>query len=191
MSITMRRSNCLGRTALAYAQAGVDVIAPSDMMDGRVGYLRATLDASGYTSVPIMSYAVKFASAFYGPFRDAADSTPQFGDRRSYQMDPSNAREALREALLDLDEGADFLIVKPALAYLDLVRAVREVSDVPGRLLQRQRRIRDGQSGGANGWLDEDRTVDEMLACFVRAGADIIITYFAKSYAQRHAARLR
>jgi porphobilinogen synthase len=113
----------LGRTALSYAEAGVDVIAPSDMMDGRTGYLRAVLDGSSFTNLPIMSYAVKFASAFYGPFREAADSTPQFGDRRTYQMDPPNAREALREALLDLDEGADFLIVKPALAYMDLIRA--------------------------------------------------------------------
>jgi porphobilinogen synthase len=176
----------LGRTALAYASAGVDVIAPSDMMDGRVGYVRATLDASGYTNVPIMSYAVKFASAFYGPFRDAADSTPQFGDRRSYQMDPPNAREALREALLDLDEGADFLIVKPALAYLDLVRAVSEVSDVPVACYNVSGEYAMVKAAAAHGWIDEERIVDETLASFVRAGADIVITYFAKSYAQRH-----
>ncbi len=179
----------LGRTALSYASAGVDVIAPSDMMDGRVGYLRATLDASGYTNLPIMSYAAKFASAFYGPFRDAADSTPQFGDRRSYQMDPPNAREALREALLDLDEGADFLIVKPALAYMDLIRAVAEVSDVPVACYNVSGEYAMVKAAAANGWLDEERVVDETLAGFVRAGADIIITYFAKDYARRHRAR--
>ena len=176
----------LARTALSYAEAGVDVIAPSDMMDGRVGYLRATLDASNFTALPIMSYAVKFASGFYGPFRDAADSTPQFGDRRSYQMDPANAREALREALLDLDEGADFLIVKPALAYMDLIRAVREISDVPVACYNVSGEYAMVKAAGRNGWIDEDRVVDETLAGFVRAGADIVITYFAKSYAQRH-----
>jgi porphobilinogen synthase len=177
----------LGRTALSYAEAGVDVIAPSDMMDGRVGYLRATLDASGYSALPIMSYAVKFASGFYGPFREAADSTPQFGDRRAYQMDTPNAREALREALLDLDEGADFLIVKPALAYMDLIRAVREVSDVPVVCYNVSGEYSMVKAAAQNGWIDEARVVDETLACFVRAGADIIITYFAKSYAERHA----
>ncbi len=177
----------LGRTALSYAEAGVDVIAPSDMMDGRVGYLRATLDASGYAGLPIMSYAVKFASGFYGPFREAADSTPQFGDRRAYQMDTPNAREALREALLDLDEGADFLIVKPALAYMDLIRAVREISDVPVACYNVSGEYAMVKAAAQNGWIDEARVVDETLACFVRAGADIIITYFAKSYAQRHA----
>jgi porphobilinogen synthase len=176
----------LSRTALSYAEAGVDVIAPSDMMDGRVGYLRAALDASGYTNLPIMSYAVKFASAFYGPFRDAADSTPQFGDRRSYQMDPPNAREAVREALLDMDEGADILIVKPALAYLDLIRAVAEVSDVPVACYNVSGEYSMVKAAAANGWIDEDRIVDETLTGFARAGADIIITYFAKAYAQRH-----
>jgi porphobilinogen synthase len=176
----------LGRTALSYAEAGVDVIAPSDMMDGRVGYLRATLDASGYAGLPIMSYAVKFASGFYGPFREAADSAPQFGDRRAYQMDPPNAREALREAVLDLDEGADFLIVKPALAYMDLIRAVREVSDVPVACYNVSGEYSMVKAAARNGWIDEDRVIDETLASFVRAGADIIITYFAKTYAQRH-----
>jgi len=176
----------LARTALSYAEAGVDVIAPSDMMDGRVGYLRAALDASGYTNLPIMSYAVKFASGFYGPFRDAADSTPQFGDRRSYQMDPPNGREAVREALLDLEEGADILIVKPALAYMDLIRAVAEVSDVPVACYNVSGEYSMIKAAAQNGWIDEDRVVDETLAGFVRAGADIIITYFAKSYAQRH-----
>jgi porphobilinogen synthase len=176
----------LGRTALSYAEAGVDVIAPSDMMDGRVGYLRTTLDASGYAALPIMSYAVKFASGFYGPFRDAADSTPQFGDRRSYQMDPPNAREAVREALLDLDEGADILIVKPALAYMDLIRAVSEVSDVPVACYNVSGEYAMVKAAAQNGWIDEDRIVDEMLTGFARAGADIIITYFAKSFAERH-----
>jgi porphobilinogen synthase len=176
----------LGRTALSYAEAGVDVIAPSDMMDGRVGYLRATLDASGYAALPIMSYAVKFASGFYGPFRDAADSTPQYGDRRSYQMDPPNAREAVREALLDLDEGADILIVKPALAYMDLIRAVREVCDVPVACYNVSGEYAMVKAAAQNGWIDEDRVVDEILVGFVRAGADIIITYFAKSFAERH-----
>ncbi len=179
----------LGRTALSYAMAGVDVVAPSDMMDGRVAYLRETLDASDFTSIPIMSYAVKFASAFYGPFRDAADSTPQFGDRRSYQMDPPNEREALREAMLDLDEGADFLIVKPALAYMDLIRAVREVSDVPVACYNVSGEYAMVKAAAQNGWIDEARIVDEMLTGFVRAGADIVITYFAKSYARRLRAR--
>jgi porphobilinogen synthase len=179
----------LGRTALSYAEAGVDVIAPSDMMDGRTGYLRAVLDGSSFTNLPIMSYAVKFASAFYGPFREAADSTPQFGDRRTYQMDPPNAREALREALLDLDEGADFLIVKPALAYMDLIRAVREVSDVPVACYNVSGEYAMVKAAAQNGWIDENRTIDEILVSFVRAGADIIITYFAKSFAERHGAR--
>ncbi len=181
----------LAKTALSYAMAGVDVIAPSDMMDGRVAYLRATLDASSFTALPIMSYAVKFASAFYGPFRDAADSTPQFGDRRSYQMDPPNAREAVREALLDLDEGADFLIVKPALAYMDLIHAVREIADVPVACYNVSGEYAMVKAAAKNGWIDEDRIVDETLVGFVRAGADIIITYFAKSYALRHAARAK
>jgi porphobilinogen synthase len=175
----------LGRTALSYAEAGVDVIAPSDMMDGRIGYLRATLDASDYARVPIMSYAVKFASGFYGPFRDAADSTPQFGDRRTYQMDPPNGREALREALLDLDEGADILMVKPALAYMDLIRAVREISDVPVACYNVSGEYSMVKAAAANGWIDEERVIDEILVSFVRAGADIIITYFAKDYARR------
>ncbi len=178
----------LGRTALSYAEAGVDVVAPSDMMDGRVAYVRAVLDGSGYAGIPIMSYAVKFASGFYGPFRDAADSTPQFGDRRAYQMDPPNGREALREALLDLDEGADFLIVKPALAYMDVIRAVREISDVPVACYNVSGEYAMVKAAGRNGWIDEERVVDEMLVGFVRAGADIIITYFAKSYAERHRA---
>jgi porphobilinogen synthase len=175
----------LGRTALSYAEAGVDVIAPSDMMDGRVGYLRKTLDASGYSALPIMSYAAKFASGFYGPFREAADSTPSFGDRRSYQMDPPNAREAVREALLDIDEGADVVMVKPALAFMDLIRAVREVSSVPVACYNVSGEYAMVKAAALNGWIDEERIVDEILVGFVRAGADIIITYHAKAYAER------
>jgi porphobilinogen synthase len=175
----------LGRTALSYAEAGVDVIAPSDMMDGRVGYLRKTLDASGYSALPIMSYAAKFASGFYGPFREAADSTPSFGDRRSYQMDPPNAREAVREALLDIDEGADVVMVKPALAFMDLIRAVREVSSVPVACYNVSGEYAMVKAAALNGWIDEGRIVDEILVGFVRAGADIIITYHAKAYAER------
>jgi len=166
-------------------EAGVDAIAPSDMMDGRVGYLRTTLDASGYTAIPIVAYAAKFASAFYGPFREAADSTPQFGDRRTYQMDPPNAREAVREALLDIAEGADVVMVKPALAYMDLIRAVREASDVPVACYSVSGEYAMVKAAARNGWIDEERIVDEMLLGFVRAGADIIITYFAKDYAAR------
>jgi porphobilinogen synthase len=176
----------LARTAVSAAQAGADIVAPSDMMDGRVGYLRGTLDVAGYSRIPIMSYAVKFASAFYGPFREAADSTPQFGDRRTYQMDPPNAREALREALLDVEEGADVIMVKPALAYLDLIRAVREATDLPIACYNVSGEYSMVKAAALNGWIDEARTVDETLTAFVRAGADIIITYFAKSYAQRH-----
>src|SRR5271154_1220758 len=150
----------LARTAFSYAEAGVDVIAPSDMMDGRIAYLRSALDASGYSALPIMSYAVKFASAFYGPSRDAADSTPQFGDRRTYQMDPPNAREAVREACLDLDEGADFLIVKPALAYMDLIRAVRDVSDVPVACYNVSGEYAMVKAAALNGWIDEERIVE-------------------------------
>jgi porphobilinogen synthase len=179
----------LGRTALSYAEAGVDVIAPSDMMDGRVAYLRETLDQSSFTSLPIMAYSVKFASAFYGPFRDAADSTPQFGDRRSYQMDPPNVRESLREAMIDIDEGADFVMVKPALAYMDLIRAVAEISDVPVVCYNVSGEYSMVKAAARNGWIDEERIVDETLVGFVRAGADIIITYFAKSFAERQRAR--
>jgi len=175
----------LGRTALSYAEAGVDVIAPSDMMDGRVGYLRTTLDASGYAGLPIMAYAAKFASAFYGPFRDAADSTPAFGDRRTYQMDPPNLREALREVLLDIDEGADIVMVKPALAYLDVIRAVSEISDVPVACYNVSGEYAMLKAAARNGWIEEERAVDELLIAFARAGADIIVTYFAKAYAER------
>jgi porphobilinogen synthase len=176
----------LVRTALTYAQAGVDIIAPSDMMDGRVGAIRRALDDDGHTRIAIMSYATKYASAFYGPFREAADSTPAFGDRRTYQMDPANAREAIREAQLDAEEGADILLVKPALAYLDILRAVRESVVIPVGVYNVSGEYAMVKAAAHNGWIDEERIVDEMLLAFARAGADVIITYFAKEYARRH-----
>ena len=176
----------LARTALTYAHAGVDVIAPSDMMDGRVGAIRRALDDDGHQRVAIMSYAAKYASGFYGPFREAADSTPSFGDRRTYQMDPANAREALREVQLDIEEGADIILIKPALAYLDVVRAVREQIDVPLAVYNVSGEYAMVKAAGAQGWIDEERIVDEMLLSFARAGADIVLTYFAKDYARRH-----
>jgi porphobilinogen synthase len=179
-----RTLEILGRTALTYAQAGADVIAPSDMMDGRVGYLRRVLDEAGYSGMTILSYAVKYASAFYGPFRDAAGSAPQFGDRRTYQMDAANVREALREVALDIEEGADIVMVKPALAYLDVVRAVREAVDVPVACYNVSGEYAMVKAAARNGWIDEERIVDEMLTSFVRAGADVVITYFAKDFAR-------
>jgi porphobilinogen synthase len=179
----------LVRTAVTYAEAGVDVIAPSDMMDGRVEALRSALDAREFTDVAIMAYSAKYASAFYGPFREAADSTPQFGDRRTYQMDPPNAREALREMALDIEEGADVIMVKPGLPYLDIVRAARDNFDVPIAVYNVSGEYSMVQGAIANGWLDGERTIDELLVSFVRAGADIIITYFAKEYAKRHGGR--
>jgi porphobilinogen synthase len=176
----------LVRTALTYAQAGVDVIAPSDMMDGRVEALRSALDAHGYTDVIIMAYSAKYASAFYGPFREAAGSSPQFGDRRSYQMDPPNAREALREIALDIEEGADVVMVKPALPYLDIVRSARDTFEVPIAVYNVSGEYSMVVAAVERGWMERDRTVDELLVSFVRAGADIIITYFAKEFAQRH-----
>ncbi len=178
----------LVRTALTYAQAGVDVVAPSDMMDGRVEAIRSALDAHGYTGVTIMAYSAKYASAFYGPFREAADSAPQFGDRRSYQMDPPNAREAMREIALDIEEGADVVMVKPALPYLDIVRMARDTFDVPIAVYNVSGEYSMIQAAIERGWLERDRTIDELLVSFVRAGADIIITYFAKEYAKRAAA---
>jgi len=177
----------LVRTAVTYAEAGVDVVAPSDMMDGRVEAIRRALDARGATDVAILAYSAKYASAFYGPFRDAAGSTPQFGDRRTYQMDPSNAREALREIALDIAEGADLVMVKPALPYLDVVRAARDAFDVPIAVYNVSGEYAMIKAAVANGWLDGERAVDEVLTSFVRAGADVVITYFAKEYAARHA----
>lgn len=175
----------LVRTAITYAQAGVDVVAPSDMMDGRVEALRTSLDAHGYTGVAIMAYSAKYASAFYGPFREAADSTPQFGDRRTYQMDPPNAREAMREIALDIEEGADVVMVKPALPYLDIVRMARDNFDVPIAVYNVSGEYAMTMAAIERGWLERDRTIDELLVSFARAGADIIITYFAKEYARR------
>lgn len=176
----------LCRIARTYAAAGADVIAPSDMMDGRVAAIRASLDGDGASDVAIMAYSVKYASAFYGPFREAAGSTPQFGDRRGYQMDPPNAREALREIALDVAEGADIVMVKPGLPYLDVLRAARDRFDVPLAVFNVSGEYAMLKAAAARGWLDEPRAVDELLSSFVRAGADIIITYFAREYAQRH-----
>jgi len=175
-------------TALTYAKAGVDIIAPSDMMDGRIGAMRRALDADGYHRQTIMSYASKYASAFYGPFREAADSTPAFGDRRTYQMDPANAREAVREALLDIDEGADIVMVKPALAYMDIIRQVRDAVDRPVATYNVSGEYAMVKAAAERGWIDEAKIVDEMLVGFARAGADIVITYFAKDYLRRHGA---
>ncbi len=175
----------LGRTALTYAKAGADVVAPSDMMDGTVGAIRAVLDAERRTDVAIMAYSAKYASAFYGPFREAAGSAPQFGDRRSYQMDPPNGREALREIALDIAQGADIVMIKPGLPYLDVVRAARDRFDVPIAVYNVSGEYAMLQAAIANGWLEGERAIAEMLTSFVRAGADIIITYHAKEYARR------
>jgi porphobilinogen synthase len=170
----------LAAAALSHAEAGADIVAPSDMMDGRVAAIRATLDQAGLDQVSIMSYAVKYASAYYGPFRDAADSTPSAGDRKSYQMDPRNVREALREADLDTLEGADFLMVKPALPYLDVIRAVRESSDLPLAAYNVSGEYSAVKAAAAQGWLDEPAIVRENLLSIRRAGADQIITYHAR-----------
>jgi porphobilinogen synthase len=175
----------LVRTALTYADAGVDIIAPSDMMDGRVGAIRSALDEAGGTGTSIMAYSAKYASAFYGPFREAAGSAPQFADRRGYQMDPANAREAMREIALDVDEGADIVMIKPALAYLDIVRVARETFDLPIAVYNVSGEYSMIKAAIANGWIDGPRVVDEVLNSFVRAGADVVITYFAKEFATR------
>ncbi len=181
----------LARTAVTYAEAGVDVVAPSDMMDGRVAAIRRALDERGRTGVAIMAYSAKYASAFYGPFREAAACAPQSGDRRTYQMDPPNAREALREIALDLDEGADLVMVKPGLPYLDVVRAARDAFDVPIAVFNVSGEYAMLKAAAANGWIDGDKAIDETLVSFVRAGADVVITYFAKEYAARMAERAR
>ncbi|PHR30537.1 MAG: porphobilinogen synthase [Desulfotalea sp.] len=174
----------LAKTALSHAEAGADMVAPSDMMDGRVAEIRAVLDENNFESIPIMSYSVKYASAFYGPFRDAADCTPQFGDRRSYQMDPANSREALREATLDVDEGADILIVKPAVAYLDIISRLRDEFDLPIAAYHVSGEYAMIKAAAQNGWIDGDKVMEETLLSIKRAGADIIITYFAKDMAR-------
>lgn len=174
----------LARMALAHAAAGADVVAPSDMMDGRVAAIRDALDRDGYGDVPILSYAVKYASAFYGPFREAAQSTPQFGDRRAYQMDPANAREALREARQDVAEGADMLMVKPGLPYLDVIRRLRDEFDVPICAYQVSGEFAMIQAAAERGWLDGDAAMREALTSLRRAGADMIITYWARQFAR-------
>ncbi len=170
----------LAKTAVSHVEAGADIVAPSDMMDGRVAAIRKALDAAGHLTTPILSYAAKYASVFYGPFREAAGSTPQFGDRRSYQMDPANGREALREIRLDLEEGADMILVKPAMPYLDILRDARAEFDVPLGAYQVSGEFSMIVAAAANGWLDLDRTIVESLTCIRRAGADFILTYFAK-----------
>lgn len=174
----------LAKTALSHAQAGADMVAPSDMMDGRVAEIRGALDENNFDSIPIMSYAVKYASSFYGPFRDAADCAPQFGDRRSYQMDPANSREALREATLDVDEGADILMVKPAVAYLDIIAKLSEEFDLPVAAYHVSGEYAMIKAAGQKGWIDEQKVMQETLLSMRRAGADIIITYFAKDMAK-------
>ena len=170
----------LRQTALSHVEAGADIVAPSDMMDGRVGAIRAGLDDKGYQQIPVMAYAAKYASSFYGPFRDAVASTPQFGDRRSYQMDPANVREALREVRLDIEEGADIVMVKPALPYLDVIYRVRQMTDLPLAAYNVSGEFAMLKAAAQRGWLDEEGAMLEALIGIKRAGADIIITYFAR-----------
>jgi porphobilinogen synthase len=174
----------LAKEAVSHAKAGADIVAPSDMMDGRIGTIRAALDEEGFDQIPIMAYAAKFASGFYGPFRDAAESTPQFGDRRSYQMDPPNGDEALREVQLDIEEGADIVMVKPALAYLDLIWRVKETFGYPVAAYNVSGEYAMLKAAAQNGWLDEERVMMETLLAMRRAGADLILTYFAKAAAK-------
>jgi porphobilinogen synthase len=173
----------LAKTAISHAEAGADVVAPSDMMDGRIGLIRHQLDEEGHSGVPIIAYSAKYSSAFYGPFREAAESAPQFGDRRSYQMDPANVREALREVALDVDEGADMAMVKPALPYLDVIRAVRERFDLPVAAYQVSGEYSMIRAAANNGWIDGRAAALESLSAIRRAGADVILTYFAKEAA--------
>ena len=174
----------ISRTALSHVEAGADMVAPSDMMDGRVAAIREALDESGYQEAPIMAYSAKYASAFYGPFRDAAGSAPQFGDRRAYQMDPANAVEAMREVALDVDEGADIVMVKPALAYLDIISRVKTEFGLPVAAYSVSGEYAMIRAAGQLGWIDEERVMVEALTGIRRAGADIIITYFAKDLAR-------
>jgi porphobilinogen synthase len=174
----------LAKTAISHAQSGADAVAPSDMMDGRVGAIRAQLDSEGHSDLPIVAYSAKFASAFYGPFREAADSTPAFGDRRGYQMDPANAREAVREAKIDVDEGADVVMVKPALPYLDVIQRVRDAVPVPVAAYNVSGEYAALKAAAARGWLDERQAVLESLTAIRRAGADVIVTYHAKEAAE-------
>jgi porphobilinogen synthase len=174
----------LARTSVSLARAGVDIIAPSDMMDGRVGAIRGALDQAGFESTPILSYAAKFSSGFYGPFREAADSAPQFGDRRSYQMDPANIREAMREIELDIEEGADMIMVKPAMPYLDVIAAARDRFDLPLAAYQVSGEYAMIEAAARNQWIDRERVMMESLVCIRRAGASIILTYYAKEAAR-------
>ena len=174
----------LARMALSHAEAGADMVAPSDMMDGRVGAIRKKLDDQGFTHIPIMSYAAKYASSFYGPFREAAESAPQFGDRKSYQMDPPNAREAMREIRLDIEEGADIVMVKPALPYLDIISRVRMECELPIAAYNVSGEFAMVKAASQLGWIDEERVMMEILVSIKRAGADLIITYFAKEAAR-------
>lgn len=175
----------LARIAVSHAKAGADIVAPSDMMDGRVGRIREALDSEGFTNIAIMSYSVKYCSAFYGPFREAAESAPKFGDRRSYQMDPANAREALREAYLDIEEGADIIMVKPAMPYLDIIKMLKEEFNYPIAAYQVSGEYAMIKAAAKLGYLDEDKILEESLISIKRAGADLIITYFAKKIAER------
>ncbi len=174
----------LAKIGLSYAKAGADMVAPSDMMDGRVGAIREALDANGYSNIPIMAYSAKYASGFYGPFRDVAESTPQFGDRRGYQMDPANSDEALKEVWLDVEEGADIVMVKPALPYLDIIRRIKDEFQMPVAAYNVSGEYSMLKAAAINGWLDEKRVVMEALTGIKRAGADIIITYHAKDMAK-------
>lgn len=174
----------LAKEALSHALAGADMVAPSDMMDGRVGAIRKALDSEGFSHIPIMSYAAKYASAFYGPFREAAESTPQFGDRRSYQMDPANRREAIKEVSLDIEEGADIVMVKPALSYLDIISDIKSKFPVPVAAYNVSGEYSLVKAGARLGWIDEKRVMLEILTSIKRAGADLILTYFAKDAAK-------
>jgi len=174
----------LATTALSHAEAGADMVAPSDMMDGRVAAIRAALDAEGYSDLPIMAYSAKYSSAYYGPFRDAADSAPAFGDRRAYQMDPANSEEALRETAMDIDEGADIVMVKPALSYMDIIRRVKDEFGYPTAAYNVSGEYAMVKAAAANGWIDEKKVVLETMLSFKRAGADLILTYHAKDVAR-------
>lgn len=174
----------LAKEAVSHAKAGADMVAPSDMMDGRVEAIRIALDDEGFTDIPIMSYAAKYASAFYGPFREAAESSPRFGDRHSYQMDPANRREALKECALDIEEGADILMVKPAMSYLDIISDIKENFDVPVAAYNVSGEYSLIKAAGRLGWIDEKRIMMEVLTSIKRAGADLILTYFAKEAAK-------
>lgn len=178
----------LADMALAQAKAGADMVAPSDMMDGRVGHIRSTLDAAGYTDVGILAYSAKYCSAFYGPFRDALDSAPKAGDKKTYQMDSANVREALREVALDIEEGADIVMIKPAVAYLDVIARVRQAVDVPVAAYHVSGEYAMIKAAAAKGWVDENEAVAETLTSIKRAGADIIFTYFAKQFAKNYPA---